>query len=51
MRRCFWVDENSQIYKDYHDNEWGMPKYDDHELFEHQNYQTPYEMLHVFLKR
>ena len=34
MRRCFWVDENSQIYKDYHDNEWGVPKYDDHELFE-----------------
>lgn len=34
MKRCFWVDENSQIYKDYHDNEWGVPKYNDHELFE-----------------
>jgi len=34
MKRCFWVDENSQIYKDYHDNEWGVPKYDDQELFE-----------------
>ena len=34
MQRCFWVDENSQIYKDYHDNEWGVPKYDDRELFE-----------------
>lgn len=34
MKRCSWVDENSQIYKDYHDNEWGVPKYDDHELFE-----------------
>lgn len=34
MKRCSWVDENSQIYKDYHDNEWGIPKYDDKELFE-----------------
>lgn len=34
MKRCFWVDENSQIYKDYHDKEWGVPKYDDRELFE-----------------
>lgn len=34
MKRCFWVDENSQIYKDYHDNEWGVPKYNDRELFE-----------------
>ena len=34
MKRCSWVDENSQIYKDYHDNEWGVPKYDDRELFE-----------------
>ena len=34
MKRCFWVDENSEIYKNYHDNEWGIPKYDDRELFE-----------------
>lgn len=34
MKRCSWVDENSQIYKDYHDKEWGVPKYDDRELFE-----------------
>ena len=34
MKRCFWVDENSDIYIKYHDEEWGVPKYDDNELFE-----------------
>ena len=34
MRRCLWVDEKSDIYKKYHDEEWGVPKYDDRELFE-----------------
>lgn len=34
MKRCFWVDENSEIYVKYHDEEWGIPKYDDKELFE-----------------
>ena len=34
MKRCFWVDENSPIYVKYHDEEWGVPKYDDKELFE-----------------
>lgn len=30
--RCFG--SNSQIYADYHDNEWGKPVYDDKVLFE-----------------
>lgn len=34
MKRCFWVNENSEIYVKYHDEEWGVPKYDDRELFE-----------------
>ncbi len=34
MKRCFWADENSEIYLKYHDDEWGVPKYDDRELFE-----------------
>ena len=33
-KRCFWVDLNSEIYVKYHDEEWGVPKYDDRELFE-----------------
>ena len=34
MKRCFWVDENSPVYVKYHDEEWGVPKYDDRDLFE-----------------
>lgn len=34
MKRCFWVDEKSELYVKYHDEEWGVPKYDDKELFE-----------------
>ena len=34
MKRCFWVDEKSEIYIKYHDEEWGKPKYNDRELFE-----------------
>ena len=34
MKRCFWVDEKSDIYVKYHDEEWGKPKFDDKELFE-----------------
>ena len=34
MKRCFWVDEKSEIYIKYHDEEWGVPKYDDRDLFE-----------------
>ena len=34
VKRCFWVDEKSDIYVKYHDEEWGVPKYDDRELFE-----------------
>jgi DNA-3-methyladenine glycosylase I len=31
--RCFWVSD-SQLYRDYHDNEWGVPVYADQTLFE-----------------
>lgn len=31
--RCFWVTD-IQLYKDYHDNEWGQPVFDDATLFE-----------------
>ena len=31
--RCPWAGE-TQIYIDYHDNEWGRPVHDDHKLFE-----------------
>lgn len=33
MIRCPWVGD-SQIYIDYHDNEWGKPQFDSQKLFE-----------------
>ena len=34
MKRCDWVDPGNELYVDYHDNEWGVPVYDDKVLFE-----------------
>lgn len=34
MKRCSWVNEKSSLYVKYHDEEWGVPKFDDRELFE-----------------
>ena len=31
--RCSWC-EKDDLYRDYHDNEWGNPVYDDDKLFE-----------------
>jgi len=31
--RCDWAGD-TQIYIDYHDNEWGRPVHDDNKLFE-----------------
>lgn len=33
-KRCFWVDESSPVYTKYHDEEWGIPVYDDKKLYE-----------------
>lgn len=32
--RCHWVDLTKPDYVAYHDNEWGVPVYDDNKLFE-----------------
>ena len=32
--RCSWVNVNNINYVNYHDNEWGIPKHDDQELYE-----------------
>lgn len=32
--RCAWVPENNEIYQKYHDEEWGVPVYDDNKHFE-----------------
>lgn len=33
-KRCGWVEGKEEIYIRYHDEEWGVPKYDDEILFE-----------------
>ncbi|WP_340105405.1 DNA-3-methyladenine glycosylase I [Rhodohalobacter sp. 8-1] len=33
MNRCSWA-THSELEKDYHDTEWGVPNYDDRHLFE-----------------
>ena len=34
MERCFGSKEGQEIYANYHDEEWGIPVYDDQTLFE-----------------
>ena len=36
VKRCSWCGEDDQ-YKSYHDEEWGVPVYDDRQLFEMLN--------------
>ena len=33
-KRCEWVEGKEEIYLKYHDEEWGVPKYNDDILFE-----------------
>ena len=54
MQRCFWVDEKSELYTKYHDEEWGVPKYDDKELFELlilESFQAGLSWITVLKKR
>lgn len=32
--RCCWANPKNELYVHYHDEEWGVPVYDDHKLFE-----------------
>mgnify|MGYP003304403577 CR=1 FL=1 len=34
MQRCHWVDLKSELYIKYHDEEWGVPVYNEQKLFE-----------------
>ncbi len=31
---CLWAPENDEFYRQYHDEDWGVPEYDDRALFE-----------------
>ena len=32
MNRCHWCNLNNPLYIKYHDEEWGIPNFDDHYL-------------------
>lgn len=34
IKRCGWVNPDNAMYAAYHDEEWGVPEYDDQALFE-----------------
>ena len=34
MNRCFWCNLKNPLYVTYHDDEWGVPRFDDAYLFE-----------------
>lgn len=34
LKRCRWLNLKNKLYIDYHDNEWGVPLYDDKKLLE-----------------
>ena len=39
LQRCNWA-EKDDLYRNYHDTEWGKPSYSDHHLFEHLILET-----------
>lgn len=54
MKRCKWVDLKSPLYIKYHDEEWGVPKYNDRDLFELlvlEGFQAGLSWLTVLKKR
>lgn len=51
--RCPWVDTTKPDYVAYHDNEWGVPVYDDDKLFEYLTLESAQAGLswYTILKR
>ncbi|MEQ3498555.1 DNA-3-methyladenine glycosylase I [Tenacibaculum sp. SSH1-16] len=52
-KRCFWVSDDP-LYIEYHDNEWGVPVYDDDKLFEFlilETFQAGLSWITVLKKR
>ncbi len=54
IKRCSWLDEKSLLYVKYHDGEWGIPTYNDRDLFELlilEGFQAGLSWLTVLKKR
>lgn len=53
MNRCEWAGHDP-LYNDYHDNEWGIPVYDDDKLFEFlvlETFQAGLSWITILRKR
>ena len=53
-KRCGWCNLKNPLYVKYHDEEWGVPKYDDRELFELlvlESFQAGLSWITVLKKR
>lgn len=53
-RRCGWVDEGSELYARYHDEEWGVPVHEDGRLFEMlllESFQAGLSWIGILKKR
>ena len=53
-KRCSWVEGKEEIYIKYHDEEWGIPKYDDKILFEMlvlESFQAGLSWITILKKR
>jgi len=54
QHRCFWVNEQSELYCSYHDKEWGTPIHDDasmYELFLLELFQAGLSWITILKKR
>jgi len=52
--RCGWVEGKEEIYIKYHDEEWGIPKYDDKILYEMlvlESFQAGLSWITILKKR
>ena len=45
--KCSWC-EGDALYEAYHDNEWGVPVYDDETLFEFLRFLTAIPICSIF---
>ncbi len=54
MKRCSWADLNEPLYITYHDEEWGVPSYEDSYLFEMlllESFQAGLSWITILKKR
>ncbi|MEG2800658.1 MAG: DNA-3-methyladenine glycosylase I, partial [Longicatena sp.] len=53
-QRCLWANNAPELYKKYHDEEWGVSVHDDHKLFEMlvlESFQAGLSWLTILKKR